>query len=271
MTGVVVDPRLRQRRIDVARAEGRRRLRRAVVLVVLAVVFAIAIAVAFSPLLDVDRIEVGGATRTSVGAVLDAGGLELGSPLITFDASAVAEGVATLAWVSEVTVDRSWDGTIAITIVEREPVAALIAGDDAVLVDRHGQVLAEVGSAPASLPTITAVLDGPTPGDRVDAELLPLLVLAARIVDDLDLDPGVLQYDDGDVMWVVPDVGRIRFGGVTDLDAKLIALGTVLGRLDGVIGGELDLRVPSTAVRRLDNPPATAEPDPNGVEGGSDR
>ena len=59
-TGVVVHPRMRPRRIEVRRDAGRRRLRRAAVLLAVVVAVLAVATVIRSPLLDVDRVEVTG-------------------------------------------------------------------------------------------------------------------------------------------------------------------------------------------------------------------
>src|SRR5690606_31895162 len=104
----LIDPRLRDRRIEVARTQGRRRLRRVLIFAVIAALIAGAFAITRSPLLDVDRIDVRGvddATAAEVRSVLD---VPLGTPLVSVDPAALADRVEVLPWVGAATVERSW-------------------------------------------------------------------------------------------------------------------------------------------------------------------
>ncbi|MEO1065281.1 MAG: FtsQ-type POTRA domain-containing protein, partial [Actinomycetota bacterium] len=101
MTTVVVDPRLRARRIEVLRAEGRRRLRWVVVVFTLIGIGVVTLVALRSPLFDVDRITVSGAERTSTSAITAAADLDLDEPLVEVDLGAIAARVEELPWIDE--------------------------------------------------------------------------------------------------------------------------------------------------------------------------
>ena len=65
MSTVAVDPRIRQRRVTLARDAGRRRLRRVMIGGVALVVGLVALGLTLTPALDVEQVEVGGAGPTS--------------------------------------------------------------------------------------------------------------------------------------------------------------------------------------------------------------
>lgn len=118
-----IDPRLRARRVAVARAQGRRRLR-----IFLAGATVVCLAGAGwlavqSPLLDVDRVAVRGAEHLSVAEVQRAAGVEHRDALLLVDGGAVARRVERLPWAGEVKVGRSLPGTLVIRVAERRPVA----------------------------------------------------------------------------------------------------------------------------------------------------
>lgn len=118
-----IDPRLRARRVAVARAQGRRRLR-----IFLAAAMVVCLAGAGwlavqSPLLDVDRVAVRGTDHLSAGEVQRAAGVEHRDALLLVDGGAVARRVERLPWAGEVSVGRRLPGTLVIEVTERRPVA----------------------------------------------------------------------------------------------------------------------------------------------------
>jgi cell division protein FtsQ len=122
-----IDPRIRARRIEVQRSEGRRRLQRLALVGAAVALVAGLWWLAFTPLFDVDAIRVHGADHTGEAAVLSSIGIHRGDALFTADVGAASRSLARLPWVATVKVRRSWPGTISVTIVERAPVAAIEA------------------------------------------------------------------------------------------------------------------------------------------------
>ena len=116
-----IDPRFRERRIEVIRAAGRRRLR--VTLVVTSVVVALGLGylTVHSPLLDVDRVEVVGAHREPITEILAAGGVHKGAPLLLVNTGAVSHRIARLRWVAGVQVHRKLPGTLEYVVTEYLP------------------------------------------------------------------------------------------------------------------------------------------------------
>ena len=102
-----MDPRIRRRRVEVRREEGRRRFR--VLLGVTAVVAAgcVGWAANGSALLDLDRIVVVDAVHTAPDDARFASGLRRGEPLSGVDQAAAARAVETLPWVADAVVVRA--------------------------------------------------------------------------------------------------------------------------------------------------------------------
>jgi cell division protein FtsQ len=139
---VDVDPRIQARRDEVERAGHRRRRRwRLAILGALALVGA-GWFVTRTALLDVDRLEVEGATHLDPEEVRSASGVTLGDPLLDVDEGDVRARVEALPWVADADVEVSWRGDVVARITERRPVAMMRGGDGRpVLVDAEGRVL----------------------------------------------------------------------------------------------------------------------------------
>lgn len=272
-----IDSRIRARRIDVRRREGRRRLRRlAAVLAVSALVLG-AWALVRSPALDVDEIVVTGASRTPVDEVLASLAVSRGDALVDIDVNQSAEGVAALPWVASVDVERTWGGTIAVDVVERTP--DLVASDSTGqlwLVDADGAVL---GAADDSIDPFVRVdgIDPPAPGNAIDSGRSAALGLAVGLPEHVRPLVAAVEVDEADEIWIRlharpgevdadgatrADGGLIRFGDGRALEEQIRAAAAVLDQVDLTDLAVVDVRVPS-------NPVVTRTP-VSGASGGVD-
>jgi len=246
---VRIDPRIRERRLEVRRREGRRRL---LVLVGVAAVAALVggtWGASRSPLLDVDRVEVAGAVRSDPAEVVRASGVRRGRALVDVDAGAAAAGVERLPWVRRATVRREWGGTVDIEVIERVPVAATPAGDGWVLVDAEGRVLAGVAAPPAGLPSVTAGSPAGPPGTELDGPWRAVLEVARTAPRTLLERVSAIAVVEGvEVELTLAAGGTVRFGPPEQLQEKFTAIETVLRQVDRRGLAVLDVRIPRTPV-----------------------
>ena len=257
---VVVDPRFRARRIAVRKDAGRRRLKRLLVLIAVALVALATVIVLRSPILDVDTIEVHGASTLDPQEIRELTGIHRGQPLLLADLHGAEAALRQLPWVASVDVRRDPPGAIVVDLVERRPVAVVSGGGRAVLVDDQGVVL---GDAPASAdpPYVHVIVDEAPPGPGVSvlgtgatgaaresrSDLGVAIDLASRlranpagVVTAVHLGDGIqLQLLDGAVV----DLGDER-----TLDDKVEAFRTVYARVDQTCVQRIDLRVPTHPV-----------------------
>lgn len=245
--GVRMDPRIRRRRIDVRRDEGRKRLRILVGCLSVVALVAGAAGAGRSPLFDVDYADVRGAERTPRRDVVRAGALAGHPAMLDIDTATIARRVEALPWVLEATVRRQWPGTVRIDVTERSPAAVLpAAGNGWALADRTGRVLQIGPDKPAGLPVIgntprperagASVPEAATPSLRV-AAALPATV-RPRVADVATLASGEVELQ------LTPPGGVVRLGAPVDLDHKLSVVATVLARVDLAGVSVIDVRVP---------------------------
>jgi cell division protein FtsQ len=243
---VAIDPRMRARLIAVRRDAGRRRLRRLAVVVTGAAVAVIGWLLTLTPLLDVDRVEVGGAIRLTPDGVRAVSGLDRGDPLLRVDTGDVAQRVERLPWVSDAKVERRFPGTVAITVVEREPAAVVSHGGQLALADEHGRILDSVASAPRGLVVVDLAAAVPAPGERVPSDVRGALELATRAADELPSAVQAVRADSGGVALALAEGGSVHLGSLDDLDAKLMAVAAVVDQVDLRCLAVLDVRVPAS-------------------------
>lgn len=242
-----IDPRIRARRIEVKRTEGRRRLQRLVDAALVVGVAAAFVLALWTPLLDVDEISVEGAGRTTADMVLEAAGVNAGDSLISVDVGAVGKRLAALPWVAEVSVRRGVDGTVAIDVTERTPVAVARSGGLALLLDRDGRVLGPASTAGSvAMIELLGVTEVPEPGAFLPEGLTDALVLAERLGATA---PGAFaSLDAGELTGRLAQGGAVRFGDASRIEAKLRSLRTVLDQVDLRCLALIDLRLPGSPV-----------------------
>lgn len=216
-----VDPRIAARRRSVRSDRVRRRLRVVGVLAVIALGITAMWLLSRTALLDVDAIGVVGAGRITDEEVVAASGVSIGQPLLTVDPGGVARRLEQQPWIRSATVERSWGGDLAITIVERVPVART-SGEEGVgeLVDVTGANLGPATDQDQSLPEIVGITDG----SLELASLLPPGVLSRVTTVSAD--------DEGRLRLQLRPRGVVEFGPATALVEKVAALVTVMGQVD---------------------------------------
>ena len=243
-----MDPRIRRRRIEVRRDEGRRRLH--ILLGCVGVMGALATAAGLvrSPLFDVDHVDVRGAERTPRAAIVAAGRLGDTPPLMDVDTDEVARRVEALPWVLDATARKDWPATVRVDVTERRPAAVLPAGEGLwALADRTGRVLAVGTDKPAELPVLGNLPAPGPPGSRLDPAGAMSLRVAAALpapvrarVADVATTPDGREVE----LQLTPPGGVVRIGPPVRLAAKLRVLETLLTRADLAGVAVLDLRVP---------------------------
>lgn len=246
---VRVDPRIRQRRVEVRRSEGRRRLRVVVAGVATAALVAAGWGATRSPLLDVDRVLVEGAAHRGEPAVVAAARAERGRPMVDVDDGAVARRVEELPWVRSATARREWPSTVRIRVTERQAVA--VTRDDAggwAALDVSGRVLARFPEAPPDLPALEGSPPAGAPGTRLSPQVGGALLVASELGPDLAARAASVVPVEGGVELRLEPAGVVVLGPPDALEAKMAAVRTVLSSVDPRTVATLDVRLPSAPV-----------------------
>ncbi|CAN5746249.1 MAG: cell division protein FtsQ/DivIB [Ilumatobacteraceae bacterium] len=236
-----IEPRMRERRIAVKRAKGRKRLKWFLIVFFAVALIVAALAVLGSSLFAIEDVEVDGADRTdpaALEAVID----ELrGSPVLRVDTDAAEVALEAIPWVQDARVTTKFPHGAHIELRERTGVASFEGPDGSFrTIDPEGRVLEVVGEAPVGhlLVTSEATPDVPAgqyapPGFRAAGSLLDALTPEMRAVA-----ASVSVNNDGsDVRLLLTDGVEVRFGAGQELVAKLVRLQTWLntGRGDGAV------------------------------------
>ena len=242
---VVIDPRMRSRRIAVRRDQGRRRLKRFTMVLGVAASLVAGLVAIQSPLLDVDRIRVEGTAHTDVTEVRRVARIDRGDTMAGVDTARSADRIERLPWVERATVTRRWPGTIEIEVTEREPLAVVVVAEGRVaLVDEDGRVLEVMRSqTPTGLPEVTGVRGRVAEGEELGGDVRDALLVLRALSEHLS---GVVASVSPDLDAALVAGGEIRFGSTQDLDDKIVAVETVLADVDTTCLALLDVRVPGS-------------------------
>lgn len=254
-----VDPRLRARRIEVRRREGRRRLRRLLALLVITLLAAAAWGISRSPLLDVDHIDVSGLRRADLDQVVAASGVTRGDALLDVDLDGAETGISQLGWIESVTASRSWRGTVHLTVVEREPVAVLAVDDgDHWLVDTSGRLIDRALPTDIAAWPLVRGAKLPAEGNTVDPTHRRAVQVAEELTAGLRTWVSAITIDAQGELWIelaapagtdfVLDQARARLGDGRDLRTQLMAVETILTRVELDCLAVIDARVGSAPV-----------------------
>ena len=247
---VVIDPRIKQRRIEVKRDEGRRRLRYVLAGVAVLSVIGCAIAATRSAMLDVDRVRVSGGAHTSEAEVLKAGGLSHRRFMVSLDPHAMAVRIERLPWIRHASVTRRWPGTVAIELAERRPLAEIPSNDKGFsAVDADGRVL---NTSPAADPGLLVVSAGeapPAPGGAVGPATKAAVEVAAALPDRIRSRVGsIAVVPNGDIELQLRSAPLVRFGPADQIQAKITALTTLFDKANLRGATTIDVRVPGAPI-----------------------
>ena len=239
MRRIPVNPKIRARRVAVIREQGRRRLRRLLVIVgLLATVGALTGAV-LSPLLAVNDVAVSGVSGPHAEEVRAALRGDVGEPLLLVDTGAAVTAVEALPWVDRASVDRQLPGTLRVEVTPRFPVGwRSDAAGRVLMVDSLGGVVTVADAAPAGLPKLLSAGAAGRGAARVAAALSPTL---RPLV-------GAIAVENGEATMSLINGPQVRLGALHELSGKGRAVEALLRALGGTPVTYIDVRVPSSPV-----------------------
>jgi cell division protein FtsQ len=222
----------------------RRPWRRALLVVLAAVVLGLlAWVVGWSTWLGVDDVEVTGVTGAEAGAVAELVAVPLGTPLARVDTDAVGARVRERITVAEVSVRRSWPGTLSVEVVPRS--AALVVRNPQgrlEVVDAEGVTFATVRSAPKGVPVVTA-----TGAEGTTREaLLSSLALLEALPSDMATAVSGIRVSSANLVTFTLGPRTVVWGGGEDSARKVAILSALLKTKAKVI----DVSAPDTPVTR---------------------
>jgi cell division septal protein FtsQ len=230
-----MEPRLRERRIAVRRAAGRRRLQWIAMVLVGAGLVVGTLAVLGSGWFSITDVDVEGAVY-SRGERFDAVVDYLdGANVLRVDTDEAEQMLESIPWVVDARVTTDFPHRARIEVRERRPIVAYRAGDGNYRVlDVDGRVLDVIAGRPVDYLELVPA-DGETGPDLAAGEMAPPGYRAASTLVSA-LTPHMRQratavsatQDATELSMMLDDQIEVRFGAGADLRDKLVRLQTVL-------------------------------------------
>lgn len=236
-----IDPRLQERRRDVAEDRAKRNVGRLLKFMSAILITGGAVWLLYSPWLSVSRVDVSGVVESGTYQTLTANDVVAGTPMFKIDSDSIATQLAEDPWVAAVDVDKQWPNLVSVAVVERTPSAWTRTADgwtrraiDGVAIPSKKKPNPRMGH-----------IDMPSLTDAESSES-PFMLGALQFVDALDKEmrPGVVVTIHEDELWATVNGFQVRLGRPVEMIEKARSL-TALLRQDLTEGSVLVLIAPT--------------------------
>lgn len=243
-----VSLRMQERLAERKRTERRRAMSRGgKVMAIAGAIVVLVWIIAASPLFALDgaKIELSGVSGEisagDVQAVLDS---HVGDSLLTMNVPHIANQLRDITGVRDATVERVWPQGLRVTLVARDPVAAIPAGEQFVLLDADAVEVGTVDAVPAGLP----IVDVPLGDARVlDAALAVIRSLPAAVLERME---GLGAQTADSVTFSLREGPRVEWGSADDSALKAQVLTVLLDSGQAPAGTVVDVSAPTLPITR---------------------
>jgi len=234
-TATRIEPRLRDRRIAIRRAAGRKRLKWAAAATAVVVFVVAALAVLGSGLFAVEDVRIEGAEQTTEADLAPIVEELRGTPVLRTDTERIEDMLKALPWVADARVSTQFPDGATVELRERLPAASFQGSDGAWrLIDDTGRVLALSGEAPAGYLTVSGNgYPDVDAGEFAPPGLKGAATLARSLTPAVQARAASIAVtpNGADLRLTFTDGTEIRFGPAEDLVQKLVRLETKLDDL----------------------------------------
>ena len=227
----------------------RRYLRLAIAAGALAAVASVVWVVFFSPVFALVPAQV---TVVGQGTVIAPGAVEKvvdeyeGVPLTRLDTVGLRVQILNVPGVRDARIARAWPTGLAISLVSREPVAAVPDAGSYALVDEDGMQVGRAAKVPKGLPTIKVPLDG---NNRRTLEATLFMINA--IPDKVRAEIASVSAQSPDTaQMILRDGSKVLWGSTADADLKVRVLEVLRAADETKDAKVFDVSAPNAPITR---------------------
>ena len=222
---MTIDPRLADRRRDVAEDRARRNVNRILRLLTVVAIVGGAIWLMLSPTFSVEAVEVSGVQSSGTRTVLAANKVVEGRPMILIRTATVEAELLDDPWVKGASVSLDWPRGVVVAVEERSPLAWVETADgwyrravDGVALP--GEAVPDDTMGQIRLPAVS-------PDDAAES---PLVLGALEFIDTLPVALGsnaIVDERSGE-LWGLVGGFEVRLGRPVEMADKALSLATLL-------------------------------------------
>ncbi len=220
-----IDPRLAERRREVAEDRARRNVSRLVKFLVAAGIAGAVVWVFLSPWLSVASVTTSGIGASTSEAVLTEHGVVEGTPMIMIRTGRIETALEIDPWVRESDVELVWPRSVVVRVEERVPVAWVETDEGWGLYAIDGVRLATAPDPDPAMPWVqiggVEAMAEPTP------ELLGALEFASSLGEELKTGAR-LRTETGGELWAEVGGFQVRLGRPVEMSAKALSLAALI-------------------------------------------
>lgn len=222
---MTIDPRLADRRRDVAEDRARKNVNRILRLLAVVAVVGGVTWLMLSPTFSVETVEVSGVQSSETGAILAANKVVAGRPLILIRTETVEDDLREDPWVKDVTVDLDWPRGVVVAVTERSPLAWVETADG-----WHRRAVDGVPLPGESVPDDTMGQIRLPSVSAADAADEPLVLGALEFIDTLPvaLSSNAVVDERSGELWALVGGFEVRLGRPVEMADKALSLATLL-------------------------------------------
>jgi cell division protein FtsQ len=222
---MTIDPRLAERRREVAEDRARRKMGRLIRLLIAVGLIGGAVWLVLSPILSVDEVTTTGIEVSTAHSVLVTHDVVAGTPMILIRTEEIESALESDPWIREAVVELDWPGRVSVRVEERVPVAWLSTGEGWGWFAVDGVQLASKPEPDPALPWIDL---GPDTGADEDSRpVLGALEFAAALPQELKEGARVRFEGDGE-LWAEVAGYQVRLGREVEMTAKALSLAALI-------------------------------------------
>jgi cell division protein FtsQ len=222
---MTIDPRLADRRRQVAEDRARRNVNRILRLLALVAVVGGLVWLLLSPTFSIETIDVSGVQSSDTRGILVDHNLKVGRPLILIRTGEVRDELLADPWVKTATVALDWPRRVVVDVTERTPIAWVETAGGWARRAVDGVALPGASEPDDTMGhvSLVSVTEGEAPTSQ-------LVLGALEFIDTLPVALGsaaVVDQRSGE-LWAVVGGFDVRLGRPVDMSDKALSLATLL-------------------------------------------
>lgn len=257
-----IDPRLADRRKEVAEDRARRNIKRLLRLIVFLGIMSAVVWLFLSPTLSADVVDVAGVGSSRANEILDEELVVTGRPLVLIRTNSVEDRLLSDPWIRSADVDIDWPNRVVVTIEERSPVAWVQTSGGWARRAVDGVALPGVDTPDDTMAHV--MLPGVADANIYESfEVVGSLEFVAAL--PVSLSSNAVIEERGGELWAIVSGFDVRLGRPVEMEGKALTLATLLQE-NIIPGSEINLIAPTNpAVRPPGSGVGTDDSDGSGT------